>query len=184
MHGIWSHQVFITERVPRAESQYNKVWYRADFRLAPSQWETSLQSNAVSHWLGANLESALWYIVCSNAIIMLINEDHWVHFELTKDTHTSPSLGWAMGCLMYFLPLQWSHNEHVSASNHLRLNCLLNCWFRRRSRKASKLRVTGLCTGNSSVTHVFPEQKANNIENVSIWWLHHDNFVIMGSQWE
>ena len=32
---------------------------RADFRLAPSHWETSLQSNAVSHWLGANLESAL-----------------------------------------------------------------------------------------------------------------------------
>ena len=27
--------------------------------FAPSQWETSLQSNAVSHWLGANLESAL-----------------------------------------------------------------------------------------------------------------------------
>ena len=32
---------------------------RADSRLAPSQWETSLQSNAVSHWLGASLESAL-----------------------------------------------------------------------------------------------------------------------------
>ena len=31
---------------------------RADSRLSPSQWETSLQSNAVSHWLGANLESA------------------------------------------------------------------------------------------------------------------------------
>ena len=29
------------------------------FKLAPSQWETSLQSNAVSHWLGTNLESAL-----------------------------------------------------------------------------------------------------------------------------
>ena len=35
----------------------NALW--ADPRLAPSQWETSLQSNAVSHWLGANLESAL-----------------------------------------------------------------------------------------------------------------------------
>ena len=34
----------------------------ADSRLAPSQWETSLQSNAVSHWLGANLESTLYYI--------------------------------------------------------------------------------------------------------------------------
>ena len=32
---------------------------RADSRLAPSQWETSLQSNAVSHWMDANLESAL-----------------------------------------------------------------------------------------------------------------------------
>ena len=39
-------------------------WYfRADSMLAPSQWETSLQSNAVSHWLGANLESALYFIV-------------------------------------------------------------------------------------------------------------------------
>ena len=35
---------------------------RADLRFPPSQWETSLQSNAVSHWLGANLGSALvWY---------------------------------------------------------------------------------------------------------------------------
>ena len=33
--------------------------HRADSRLAPSQWETSLQSKAVFHWLGANLESAL-----------------------------------------------------------------------------------------------------------------------------
>ena len=33
--------------------------FRADSRLAPSQRETSLQSNAVSHWLGANLELAL-----------------------------------------------------------------------------------------------------------------------------
>ena len=37
--------------------------YRADSRLAPNQWETSLQSNAVSHWLGANLESALLCII-------------------------------------------------------------------------------------------------------------------------
>ena len=32
---------------------------RADSRLAPSQWETWLQINAVSHWLGASPESAL-----------------------------------------------------------------------------------------------------------------------------
>ena len=37
-------------------------WYlhRADSMFALSQWETALQSNAVSNWLGANLESALF----------------------------------------------------------------------------------------------------------------------------
>ena len=36
--------------------------YRADSRLAPSQWEMSLHSNAISHLLGATLESALRYV--------------------------------------------------------------------------------------------------------------------------
>ena len=36
-----------------------RIWFRADSKCAPSQWETSLQSNAVSHWLGTNLDSAL-----------------------------------------------------------------------------------------------------------------------------
>ena len=35
--------------------------FRADSGLAPSKWETSLQSNAASRWLGANLESTLLY---------------------------------------------------------------------------------------------------------------------------
>ena len=40
--------------------KYACIWlYRANSRLAPSQWETSLQSNVVSPWQGANLESAL-----------------------------------------------------------------------------------------------------------------------------
>ena len=39
---------------------------RADAGLAPSQWETSLQSNDVSHWLCTNLESALGSIVVNN----------------------------------------------------------------------------------------------------------------------
>ena len=38
---------------------YRETIFTADSRLAPSQWEMSLQSNAISHWLGTNLESAL-----------------------------------------------------------------------------------------------------------------------------
>ena len=33
--------------------------YRADSRFVPSQWETTLLCNDVSHWLGASLESTL-----------------------------------------------------------------------------------------------------------------------------
>ena len=33
-----------------------------------------------------------------------------------------------------------------------------------RSKKTSKLRVTGLCEGNSPVTGDFPAQKARNVE--------------------
>ena len=46
-------------------------------------------------------------------------------------------------------------------------------YSRRRSKKTSKLRVTGLCEGNSPVTGEFPAQGASNASNVSIWWRHH-----------
>ena len=69
--------------------------------------------------------------------------------------------------------LQWRHNGRDGASNHPRLGCLLNCLFRHRSKKTLKLRVTGLCEGNSPVAGEFPAQMASNAENVSIWWYHH-----------
>ena len=66
--------------------------------------------------------------------------------------------------------LQWCHNECDVVSNHQPHDCLLDCLFRRRSKKTSKLRVTGLCAWNSPVTGEFPAQKAINAENVSFWW--------------
>ena len=54
--------------------------YRADSRIAPSQWETPLQSNAVSHWLGAILESALDLLYMSTAHAKL-NSSIWEPFQ-------------------------------------------------------------------------------------------------------
>ena len=42
-------------------------------------------------------------------------------------------------------------------------------------KKTSKLRITGLCAGNSPGTGEFPTQMASNAENVSIWWRHHES---------
>ena len=69
------------------------------------------------------------------------------------------------------MALQWRHNGRDGVSNHQ--SPILNRLFWRRSKKTSKLCVTGLCVGNSPVTGEFPAQRASNAENVSIWWRHH-----------
>ena len=53
-----------------------------------------------------------------------------------------------MSDYFWWVALQWRHNEPDVVSNHRRLECLLICLFRCRSKKTSKLRVTGLCEGN------------------------------------
>ena len=73
--------------------------------------------------------------------------------------------------------LQGRHNGHDSVSNHQPDDCLFNRLFGRRSKKTSKLRVTGLCAGNSPGTGEFPVHMASNAENVSIWWRHHGKNV-------
>ena len=49
--------------------------------------------------------------------------------------------------LWFLLPLHWRHNGRDSVSNHQPHDCLLRS-CRRRSKKTSKLRVTGLCAGS------------------------------------
>ena len=66
------------------------------------------------------------------------------------------TLSWAF-CSMS-LALRWRHNERDGVSNHQPHDCLLNRLFRRRSKKTSKLRVTGLCVGNSPATGEFPHK--------------------------
>ena len=75
--------------------------------------------------------------------------------------------------------LQWRHNERNGVSNHQRHDCLLNRLFRLRSKKTSKVRITGLCEGNSPVTGEFPAQRVSKAENVSIWWRHHESVCFL-----
>ena len=80
--------------------------------------------------------------------------------------------------------IQWRHYECDGVSNRRRVDCLHNRLFRRRSKNTSKLRVPGLCEGNSPVTVEIPAPSASNAENVPIWWSHHDHQVtIMQAIW-
>ena len=69
--------------------------------------------------------------------------------------------------------LHWRHNDHDGVSSHQPHGCLLNRLSRRRSKKTSKLRVTGLLCGEFTGTGEFSAKRASYVENVSIWWRHH-----------
>ena len=107
---------------------------------------------------------------------------HWLRTIASKDDSVLLRVMSRISLLSAFIirvelikgiTLHWRHNAHDSVSNH-QPHCLLNRLFRRRSKKISKLRVTGLCAGNSPETGEFPAQMAGNAENVSICWRHHE----------
>ena len=70
--------------------------------------------------------------------------------------------------------LQWCHNDRDGVSNHQPHHCLLKHLFGCRSRKTSKLLVTGLCVWNSPGTGEFPAQMASYAEKC---------FHLMTSSW-
>ena len=58
---------------------------------------------------------------------------------------TAVSSALSMEILQSCTTLQWHHNGHNGVSNHQPHDCLLNRLFRSRSKKTSKLHVTGIC---------------------------------------
>ena len=81
-----------------------------------------------------------------------------LYFHFKSSTTLALSLVWfgelitnvlSTGSCWDAYSLQWRHNDHNGVSNHQPHGCLLKRWFRRRSKKTSKLRVTALCVGNS-----------------------------------
>ena len=69
---------------------------------------------------------------CPSAAVFIIWGTHF--FEALTNAQTF--IDW---------PLLWRHNGSDDFSDHQPHDCLLNRSFRRRSKKTSKIRVTGLC---------------------------------------
>ena len=64
-----------------------------------------------------------------------------------------------LGLMTASTPLQWRHNESDGVSNQHRHEWLLNYLFRRRSKKISKLRSTGLYEGEFTGHRWIPHTK-------------------------
>ena len=102
--------------------------------------------------------------------IFLWNELIWL--DVGKLLRNLYFLNWYI-CRNCRSALQWRHNGGDNVLTHQPHDCLLDRLFRRRSKRTSKLRVTGLCAGNSPATGEFPAKRASNAENIFIWWRHH-----------
>ena len=99
-------------------------------------------------WLGPWMVNAvIWYTRLTDLSIV-------IHISVS-DLDLHRFMKWLVACSppsSYLIPLQWRHIGCDSVSNRQPHDCLLNRLFRRKSKKTSKLRVTGLCAGNSPVT--------------------------------
>ena len=127
-----------------------KIWIRDIFSIFDKSW--------LDGFMLLKLDMAK---VCASGMLL-------IQYHLLRDLYHGHHRQWRHNG-----ELRWRHNGHNSVSNHQPHHRLLNRLFRRRSKKTSKLRVTGLCVGNSPGTGEFPAQMASNAENVSIWWRHH-----------
>ena len=128
----------------------------------------------------------LWYFLCccTSYLIVLPTLSYFLSYR-TSYLIALPTCRISYVIVLpttsYFLsyPLQSPHNLRDGVSSHQPHDCLLNRLFRHRSKKTSKVRVTGLCEGNSPVTGEFPAQRASNAEKVSIRWRHHDTSYLI-----
>ena len=127
-----------------------------------------------------HFQISTWISICIPYFIMDISQQGLLtwNYSVSNTLRTHLFICFLLVLLEYVimwhtLSLRWRHNGHDSVSNHQPQDCLLNRIFGRISKKTSKLRVTGLCAGNSPVTGEFPAQMASYAENDSIWWRHH-----------
>ena len=152
--------------------------------------EIFIQKHAFENVVYKMIDILCWsHCVKTLFIITWYHENH-NHGSCRKflmiQKHTiSHLIRWAMGCLLgvfgrKLITMTWQMGAIASQITSLMI-VYSTIFFRRRSKKTSKFRVTGLYVGNSPGTGEFPTQMACNTENVSIWWRHHDcDHVLMG----
>ena len=78
------------------------------------------------------------------------------------------------------LALQWRHNERDGVSNHLGIDCLLNCILGADQRKHQSPPSLAFMREIHRWPVDSPSQRTSNAKNVSIWWHHHDHYIYHG----
>ena len=149
------------------------IWYRVIFTLHRIKKFDRISANVILNWTitpkyiylkiawvlsYCAYRKRYWYremdMTASHANDFRITGSSWGEstgdrlIPINERTCSNGQL-WCFVLWTWTITLRWRHNDHNCVSNHQPRGCLLNRLFRRRSKKTSKLRVTGLCVGNS-----------------------------------
>ena len=157
-------------------SLYQTRDYLTHYSLVAHYGDISLDQHWPRHWLAAwwhqaitrtNIDSSK--VFCGFHIRMI---SHELILNLICNWYVFGDYTFKITAIS--TKVQWVSNQTTTNKIHdndviMKLNRLFRC----RSKKTSKLHVTSLCVGNSSVTGEFPARRASNAENVSIWWRHY-----------
>ena len=135
-------------------------------------------------WHGAEQATSLYLIICGPGSTepIGVTRPQWVYRITLLISKLSPKYSFRFFKLSCRDTLVRHYSDVIMdpmASQITSLTIVYSTVIQARSKKTSKLRVTGLCVGNSPVTGEFPVQMASNAENVSIWWHHHGRRTCM-----
>ena len=129
-------------------------------RIMVSAWCLNVILTNLLHYI--TMSYVFWNFKCRGKSMILAMQPRNPSCLLTKllyiffsGEQSTVVLPW---CIHDPYPLQWCHNGRNGVSNYQPHDCLLNRLFSYRSKKTTKLRVTGLCVGNSPVNspHKWP----------------------------
>ena len=83
------------------DSTIMSMFHMTHAGLTPSQWKTPLQSNVISHWLGANLESALHMVPLLQSIYYVLYIDTWTKWQTFCRQHFKNFFFFVWKCLNF-----------------------------------------------------------------------------------
>ena len=112
------------------------------FAYISMAWCKTAVSPLLTHWRYCSLALSPRYVHLPH------NAVHQSLWWLDVPDTCIIDISYVLFMCINILTLQYGHNNHDGVSNRHH-GCLLNRLFRRRSKKTSKLRVTGLCVGKS-----------------------------------
>ena len=168
---FWSVAVLTGSRAlkePRkGKLDMSKWWWRLDMeKFDVAMLSSSLAEQTIELIVELSLTWDAMAIVRSNwDILNVLRSCSHTKRAISLGKHVWMAVVFITEASVYIKTLLWRHNEPDGASNHQPYDCcLLNRLFGLRSKKTSKLHVTGFCAGNSPET--------NNTRLTSNWRRH------------